>query len=112
MISGFITDGMTVTAPISPGSSGSPVVNDQGEVVGMVAAMRGKQYDAQNLNLCLPLEAIRQTLYYAAINLPQAVYNHERSSAQAAPTPAATPNVSRQRSASIGIARTIDAKTG
>lgn len=44
-----------ITAPISPGSSGSPVVNSRGEVVGIafMQLVRG-----QNLNFCIPGETI------------------------------------------------------
>jgi hypothetical protein len=40
-----------MTAPISPGSSGSPVLNEQGEVVG-VATLR--RIDGQSLNFAVP----------------------------------------------------------
>jgi hypothetical protein len=63
-VTGTVSDGMVsavrsqeflITAPISPGSSGSPVLNDQGEVVGMVKAFFR---EGQNLNLCAPLGTI------------------------------------------------------
>lgn len=41
-----------ITAPISPGSSGSPVVNMRGEVIGVASS--GVLYGAQNLNFCIP----------------------------------------------------------
>ncbi|NVM56428.1 MAG: trypsin-like peptidase domain-containing protein, partial [Candidatus Helarchaeota archaeon] len=44
-----------ITAPISPGSSGSPVVNMDGDVVGVVALMLGK---GQSLNFAIPGEKI------------------------------------------------------
>ncbi len=42
-----------ITCPISPGNSGGPVVNDRGEVLGLVA---WSQKDAQNLNFATPGE--------------------------------------------------------
>jgi len=44
-----------ITAPISQGSSGSPVVNMRGEVIGIVSMylMQG-----QNLNFCVPAETL------------------------------------------------------
>src|SRR5260221_2060863 len=59
MISANRDDEFQITAPISPGSSGSPVINDQGEVVGMVKGYINK---GQNLNLCVPLMHIKLSL--------------------------------------------------
>lgn len=58
IVSGYRFDGpprMQITAPVSPGSSGGPVLNQWGEVVGLVSSyMPG----AQNLNLVVPLSEL------------------------------------------------------
>jgi len=44
-----------ISAPISPGSSGGPVVNSNSELIGIsVGGMR----DGQNLNFCIPAECL------------------------------------------------------
>lgn len=52
---------MQITAPISHGSSGSPVVNDKGEVIGIaVGAMEG----GQNLNFAIRVTHLSELLKY------------------------------------------------
>lgn len=47
------------TAPISPGSSGGPIINEKGKVIG-IATLSHK--GGQNLNLAVPAEDIRRVL--------------------------------------------------
>jgi len=47
------------TAAISPGSSGGPLVNEEGEVVGIMVS---KRTDGQSLNFALPVEYLSRLL--------------------------------------------------
>ena len=52
---------LQIAAPVSPGSSGGPVLNDKGEVIGIVYAGHGGP-DAQNLNLAIPVNYLKALL--------------------------------------------------
>lgn len=47
---------LQITAPVSPGSSGSPVLNAQGAVVGVAQAIL---VEGQNVNLAIPADSVR-----------------------------------------------------
>lgn len=50
---------LQISAPISPGSSGGPLLNDRGEVIGVatLASVGG-----QNLNFCVPINLLKPLL--------------------------------------------------
>lgn len=58
---------MQITAPISPGSSGGPVINQKGQVIGIASAsiMLG-----QNLNFAVPSQKLSEILSKPKLNLP------------------------------------------
>jgi tetratricopeptide (TPR) repeat protein len=56
-----------ITAPISSGSSGGPIVNESGKVIGISTLMRR---DGQNLNFAIPVSYLRRLLEGKSLNLP------------------------------------------
>ena len=50
-----------MTTPISPGSSGGPVLNGKGEVIGVSVAAH-RDLDAQNLNFAIPSNYLKRLL--------------------------------------------------
>lgn len=57
-----------MTAPISPGSSGGPVINNRGEVVGVSVGIR---QDGQNLNFAIPSNYLETLIPKAERALPK-----------------------------------------
>ena len=52
-------DIIQITAPISPGSSGSPLLDESGDVIGIVTANYG---EGQNLNFAISADSIRDLI--------------------------------------------------
>ncbi len=52
---------LQMTAPISPGSSGGPVLNRKGEVIGVSVAVH-RALDAQNLNFAIPSKYLKKLI--------------------------------------------------
>src|SRR5207247_6977616 len=50
-----------ISTPISPGSSGGPILDANAEIVGVVMSSR---VDGQNLNFAVPLEAVRRFIHH------------------------------------------------
>jgi S1-C subfamily serine protease/Flp pilus assembly protein TadD len=65
-----------ITAPISPGSSGSPVLNMQGEVIGIASF---QMVEGQNLNFAIPSEKITSLILTEEnkISIPEEVFGPE-----------------------------------
>ncbi len=90
-----------ITAPMSPGSSGSPVLDEAGKVIGIVKQMLK---EGQNLNFAISSESIQDAIAKSAVVTP----NPSVSAATPAPTQIVvatpTPSVatSTQRPTAIG----------
>src|SRR5687767_9079321 len=65
-----------ITAPISSGSSGSPVVNMQGQVIGIATL---QVTGGQSVNFAIPSERIEQLQASTMISLPELVANTGRN---------------------------------
>jgi len=79
---------MQFTAPIQPGSSGSPLLLPTGEVVGMVTSSLVHEH-AQNMNYAVKFQLLSALLASAGISL-------ENTSDLTSATPLTTPQLSKQ----------------
>ncbi|WP_218689465.1 serine protease [Psychrobacter sp. BF1] len=92
---------MQFTAPIQPGSSGSPLLLPTGEVLGMVTSSLNYEH-AQNMNYAVKFQLLSALLSSAGISLTDltddtvnALANHSLS-AMASHIPLTTPQLSKQ----------------
>jgi hypothetical protein len=58
---------MQITAPISPGSSGGPIINQNGQVIGIASA---SIIIGQNLNFAVPANKLKEIISKPSKNLP------------------------------------------
>ena len=62
-VCGYWSDGMVqwlvFSAPVSPGSSGGPLINEKGEVIGIIM---GSYEDSQNLNFAVPIQEAKRMI--------------------------------------------------
>jgi S1-C subfamily serine protease len=61
---------LQITAPISPGSSGGPVLNTDGEIVGVI---RGQITSGQQLNFAIPIDIAVRLLNESTRRAPSSV---------------------------------------
>lgn len=85
---------MQFTAPIQPGSSGSPLLLPTGEVVGMVTASLNHE-QAQNMNYAVKFQLLSALLTSAGMSLDHATDN-QRSLSTLESMPLSTPQLSKQ----------------
>lgn len=77
-----------ITAPISPGSSGSPVLDESGQVIGVATLI---EVDGQNLNFAIPVESVKDALGSLLAQQSTEKRPQETTSAPAAAVPS-SPN--------------------
>ncbi len=65
----YTKERLQMTAPISPGSSGGPVLNKKGEVIGVSVAVH-RALDAQNLNFAIPSKYLKKLLVQSKLAKP------------------------------------------
>jgi S1-C subfamily serine protease/Tfp pilus assembly protein PilF len=53
---------LQTTAPVSPGSSGSPLFDSEGQVIGVISNVLQGPDQPQNLNFAVPVEALKQLI--------------------------------------------------
>jgi hypothetical protein len=71
------------TAPVSPGSSGSPLLNMHGEVVGLISSQLATER-AQNLNFAVPIAYIRPLIEFPSSPVPVAEFTRRMAQSPAA----------------------------
>lgn len=88
---------MQFTAPIQPGSSGSPLLLPTGEVIGMVTSSLVHEH-AQNMNYAVKFQLLSALLASAGIGL-----DNLSDSPRAKTTPLTTPQLSKQSRSALWL---------
>jgi len=78
-------DLMQISAEVQPGNSGGPVLNEYGEVVGIVVAKLNSTYKAENVNFAIRLPIVRAFMELHEVSPP--AFNQVK--------PADTPEIAR-----------------
>ena len=81
------------TAPIQPGSSGSPLLLPSGEVIGMVTSSLSHEH-AQNMNYAVKFQLLSALLSSAGMSLTDLAERHNQQEKTAIPL--TTPQLSKQ----------------
>ena len=79
-----------ISVPISPGSSGGPLFNLEGKVIGITSAGVGAE-GAQNLNFAVPIGYVRPLINTKATPMPVAEFTRKMNATAPAPARAAAP---------------------
>jgi S1-C subfamily serine protease len=65
---------MQITAPISPGSSGSPVLDEEGRVIGVAVS---QMIEGQNLTFAIPVEKLTEAWNARKTSLDQSRFRRQ-----------------------------------
>jgi S1-C subfamily serine protease len=97
-----------ITAPISPGSSGSPVLDESGQVIGVATLI---EVGGQNLNFAIPVESVSAALASLIAQQGTEQQTQETRPGRAAavsPSPATAPESSTREQSAASFVIAVD----